>query len=100
MGRKLGLALILAVGITLCVLPNLWAAADMTTMVQKNCMKCHSDFGKMEYVIAGNLSSQSTKANAIQMQINNKLWTNTSRLVCRIPKCLTIHFHSQTFYMH
>ncbi|MBW2513720.1 MAG: rhodanese-like domain-containing protein [Deltaproteobacteria bacterium] len=73
MGRKLGLALILAVGITLCVLPNLWAAADMTTMVQKNCMKCHSDFGKMEYVIAGNLSSQSTKANAIQMQINNKL---------------------------
>ena len=73
MGRKLGLALILAAGITLCVLPNLWAAADMTTMVQKNCMKCHSDFGKMDYVIAGNLSSKSTQANAIQMKINNKV---------------------------
>lgn len=73
MGRKLDLALILAAAITLCVFPNLWAAAGMTTMVQKNCMKCHSDFGKMDHVIAGNLSSKSTQANAIQMKINNKL---------------------------
>jgi hypothetical protein len=73
MGRKLGLALILASALTLCVFPNLWAAADMTTMVQKNCMKCHSDFGKMDHVIAGNLSSKSMEANAIQIKINNKL---------------------------
>jgi Rhodanese-like domain len=73
MGRKLGLAFILASAITLCVLPNLWAAADMTTMVQKNCMKCHSDFGKMDHVIAGNLSSKSTEGGAIQIKINNKL---------------------------
>ena len=73
MGRKLGLALILAAGITLCVFPNLWAAADKSTMVQKNCMKCHSDFGKMNYVIAGNLSGKSTQASTIQMKINNTL---------------------------
>ena len=71
MGRKLGLALILAAATTLCALPNLWAAAGMTTMVQKNCMKCHSDFGKMDHVIAGNLSSKSATANTIQMKINN-----------------------------
>lgn len=73
MGRKLGLALILAAATTLGTLPNLWAAADMTTMVQKNCMKCHSDFGKMDHVLAGNLNSKSTTANTIQMTINNKL---------------------------
>lgn len=73
MGRKLNLAFFLASTISLCVLSNLWAATDKSTMVQKNCMKCHSDFGKMDQVIAGNLNSKSTEGNAIQIKINNKL---------------------------
>lgn len=72
MGKKTGLTMMLTIGLTL-FLPASWAGADATTMVQKNCMKCHQDFGKMENVIAGNLNSASLKGSSIQMKINNRL---------------------------
>ena len=64
---------ILAAALTICVLPGAWAAADTAPIVQNNCMKCHQKFGKMENVIAGNLSNKSLEANSIQMKINNQL---------------------------
>jgi len=73
MGRKLGLIVILMAAIAIWLLPNVWAAADTAPKVQKNCMKCHQNFGKMKNVMAGNLSSASMKANTIQMKINNRL---------------------------
>ena len=72
MGKKTGLTLMLTIALTLCLLTG-WAGADATTMVQKNCMKCHSDFGKMENVMAGNLKSASLKGSSIQMKVNNRL---------------------------
>ena len=73
MVRKLGIAGILAAAIVMCVLPSAWAAADTAPKVQKNCMKCHQNLGKMENVMAGNLSGTSMKANSIQMKINDRL---------------------------
>ena len=73
MRRKLGMTGILVAAIVIGLLPNGWAAADTAPKVQKNCMKCHQNFGKMENVMAGNLSGTSMKANSIQMKINNRL---------------------------
>ena len=67
MGKKTGLTLMLTIALTLCLLTG-WAGANTATMVQKNCMKCHSDFGKMESVLAGNLSNKSLDAHSIQMK--------------------------------
>ncbi len=73
MGRKLGLIGILMAAIAILLLPNVWAAADTGQNVQKNCMKCHQNYGKMKNILAGNLSGKSLKANTIQMKINNRL---------------------------
>jgi hypothetical protein len=73
MGRKLGVTVILMAAIVMWSLPSAWAAADAVPKVQKNCMKCHQNFGKMKNVIAGNLSGTSMKAHSIQMKINNRL---------------------------
>ena len=73
MRRKLSVLAILAAAISICMLPGAWAAVDTAPIVQKNCMKCHQKFGKMENVIAGNLSGKSGKASSIQMKINNRL---------------------------
>ena len=73
MGRKLGLIGIFIAAIAISLLPNVWAAVDAAPKVQNNCMKCHQNFGKMENVLAGNLSGTSLKANTIQMKINNRL---------------------------
>jgi hypothetical protein len=73
MRRKIGVFGILAAVLTICVLPGAWAAADTAPIVQNNCMKCHQKFGKMENVIAGNMSGKSMEANSIQMKINNRL---------------------------
>ena len=48
MGQKLGLIGILMAAIAILLLPNVWAAADTEQKVQKNCMKCHQNFGKMK----------------------------------------------------
>ena len=50
-----------------------WAAVGNKTMVQKNCLNCHQNFGKMENVLAGNLSSKSMKAHTLQVKINDRL---------------------------
>ena len=73
MGRKFGALGIMMAVLVIGLLPNAWAVADTAPMVQKNCMKCHQKFGKMNNVIAGNLSGTSLKANTIQMKINNRL---------------------------
>jgi hypothetical protein len=73
MRRKIGVFGILAAVLTICVLPGAWAAADTAPIVQNNCMKCHQKFGKMENVVAGNMSNKSMEANSIQMKINNRL---------------------------
>ncbi len=52
---------------------NVWAAVGLKTMVQNNCLNCHEGFGKMENILAGNLSSKSMKANTIQIKINDRL---------------------------
>ena len=64
---------ILTATLLLWALPNTWAAVDTSPIVQNNCMKCHQNFGKMENVIAGNMSGKSMEANSIQMKINNRL---------------------------
>ena len=71
--KKLGLIGILIAAIGMLLLPNGWAAADTAPNVQKNCMNCHQNLGKMKNVLAGNLSGKSLKANTIQMKINNRL---------------------------
>jgi hypothetical protein len=63
----------LMAAIVICLLPNVWAAAGTAPKVQKNCMNCHQNFGKMENILAGNLSGTSMKAHSIQMKINNRL---------------------------
>ena len=73
MRRKISMLGILASAVTICLLPSAWAAADTAPIVQNNCMKCHQKFGKMENVIAGNMSNKSMEANSIQMKINNRL---------------------------
>jgi hypothetical protein len=73
MRRKIGVFGILAAVLTICVLPGAWAAADTAPIVQNNCMKCHQKFGKMENVVAGNMSNKSMEANSIQMKINNRM---------------------------
>ena len=74
MGRKLGVIVILTAAFTIGLLPNAWSAAgDTAPIVQNNCMKCHQNFGKMNSVMAGNLSGKSIKANSIQMKINNRM---------------------------
>ena len=73
MGRKFGALGIMMAIFMIGLLPNVWAVADTAPMVQKNCMKCHQKFGKMNNIIAGNLSGTSMKANTIQMKINNRL---------------------------
>jgi hypothetical protein len=73
MRRKIGVFGILAAALTICVLPGAWAAADTAPIVQNNCMKCHQKFGKMENVVAGNMSNKSMEANSIQMKINNRM---------------------------
>ena len=73
MRRKLSVLAILAAAIAICTLPGAWAAGNTAPIVQKNCMKCHQQFGKMENVIAGNLSGKSEKASSIQMTINNRM---------------------------
>jgi len=73
MRGKLGLIGILMAAFAFLVLPNVWAATGAAPKVQNNCMKCHQKFGKMENVLAGNVSGKSMKANTIQMKINNRL---------------------------
>ena len=73
MKRKLSVFAILAAAVAICMLPGAWAAGNTAPIVQKNCMKCHQGFGKMENVIAGNLSGKSEKASSIQMTINNRM---------------------------
>jgi hypothetical protein len=73
MDRKIGMFVILMAAFALFVLPGGWAAADTAPIVQNNCMKCHQNFGKMNDIMAGNLSGTSLKANSIQMKINNRL---------------------------
>jgi hypothetical protein len=73
MGRKIGMFGILTAALMICLLPGAWAAADTAPIVQNNCMKCHQDFGKMKNIMAGNMSGKSSKANSIQMKINNRL---------------------------
>ena len=73
MSRKLSVLVILTVAVVICMLPVAWAAVETAPVVQKNCMKCHQKFGKMENVIAGNMSNKSMEANSIQMKINNRL---------------------------
>ena len=72
MGKETGLTMMLTIALPFFLLTGL-SAADTTTMVQKNCMKCHQDFGKMENVLAGNLNNASLKSSSIQMKINNRL---------------------------
>ena len=72
MGKKTGLTMMLTIGLTLFLLAG-WAGADTTTMVQKNCMKCHQGFTQMENVLAGNLNNASLQGNSIQMKINHRL---------------------------
>jgi Rhodanese-like domain len=52
---------------------GVWAAGATQPMIQKNCLKCHQGFNKMENILAGNLSSKSMKAHTIQVKINNRL---------------------------
>ena len=73
MGRKIGMLGILMAAFAMFVLPGAWAAVDTAPMVQNNCMKCHQNFGKMNNILAGNLSGTSLKANSIQMKINKRL---------------------------
>ena len=73
MKRKLSVLAILAAAVAICMLPGAWAAGNTAAIVQKNCMKCHQQFGKMENVIAGNLSGKSEKASSIQMTVNNRM---------------------------
>jgi len=73
MRRKISMFGILAAAATICALPGALAATDTAPIVQNNCMKCHQNFGKMENVIAGNMSGKSMEANSIQMKINNRL---------------------------
>jgi hypothetical protein len=73
MGRKIGMFGILVAALAMGVLPGAWAAEGTGPSVQKNCMKCHQNFGKMDRIMAGNLSGTSLKANSIQMKINNRL---------------------------
>lgn len=65
--------IIIAAVMSMTALTNLWAASDKTTIVQKNCLKCHAGFAKMENVMAGNLSKAVIKANSIQVKINNRM---------------------------
>lgn len=54
--------------------PSVWAATANKPMIQKNCLNCHQkSFGKMENILAGNLSSKSMKAHTIQLKINDRL---------------------------
>ena len=73
MGRKIGMFGILVAALAMGVVPGAWATGDTPQTVQKNCMKCHQNFGKMDNIMAGNLSSTSLKANSIQMKINDRL---------------------------
>ena len=73
MKQKISLFVILAAALTICLLPSAWADADTAPIVKNSCMKCHQKFGKMENVIAGNLSGKSMEAHSIQMNINNRL---------------------------
>ena len=73
MTQRLGMFGMLTAVLVLCIPLTPWAAVDTSPIVQNNCMKCHQNFGKMDKVIAGNLSSKSMKANSIQMKINNRL---------------------------
>ena len=73
MRQKISRFGILAAALTICLLPNAWADADTAPIVKNSCMKCHQKFGKMENVIAGNLSGKSMEANSIQMNINNRM---------------------------
>lgn len=73
MKRKLSVFGILVAAVTICMLPGARAAVETAPIVQNNCMKCHQKFGKMENVIAGNMSGKSMKANSIQMKINNRM---------------------------
>ena len=73
MARKLEMLGILTVAVALCLSPSVWASAELAAIVQKNCAKCHKDFGEMKNVMAGNLKSKAMKASSIQMKINNKL---------------------------
>ncbi|MGD9056226.1 MAG: rhodanese-like domain-containing protein [Desulfobacterales bacterium] len=73
MGRKIGMFGILVAAVAICVLPGAWASGGTAPIVQKNCMKCHQNFGKIDSIMAGNLSGTSLKANSIQLKINNRL---------------------------
>ena len=73
MGRKLGMFVILMAALAVFALQGAWATADKAPVVQKNCMKCHQNFGKMNNIMAGNLGNTSLKANSIQLKINNRL---------------------------
>ena len=73
MDRKKGMFVVLMTAFAMFVLPGVWAAGDTAPIVQNNCMKCHQNFGKMNNIMAGNLSGTSLKANSIQMKINNRL---------------------------
>jgi hypothetical protein len=73
MGRMIGIFGILVAALAICLLPGAWADGDAAPIVQNNCMKCHQNFGKMDNIMAGNLSGTSLKANSIQMKINNRL---------------------------
>lgn len=73
MGRKIGMFGILVAALAMGAVPGAWAAGDTPPIVQKNCMKCHQNFGKMDNIMAGNLSGTSLKANSIQMKINDQL---------------------------
>ena len=67
-------AIILAAVFTAVVYSGALAATPPAgTMVQKNCMKCHQGFSKMDHVLAGNLSSKSMKAKSLQVKIGKKL---------------------------
>ena len=42
-------------------------------MVFKKCLKCHSEYKKMNNVMAGEFYSRSRKAKSIQIKINNRM---------------------------
>lgn len=70
---RFGLFLALA-AMTLAAVPAVRAAGPKA-VVQKNCLNCHASFGKMEGVLAGNLSAAVFKANTIQLQVGPKRYT-------------------------
>jgi hypothetical protein len=49
-----------------------WAAGELPTLAQKNCLNCHEGISKQSGLMAGNLSGKSLKAKTLQIKINNK----------------------------